>query len=200
MREYTNEPPLTETTLAAYFSERLHDYAQRFNPPPHTDTCWYLSNMLERFGRSEHLFLYEEGRYDLRPLALLYSDAQEAASDRERCLMLQQLGDMALFLGSLFPQRFRRRGIRQDYVVGMGGGAYDYLAGNARHNRHVFAELATMFPRMLEMVANACSVEHELSTEEVMGLYQRWLDTGDPVLAGQLQALGINLSGSSSLQ
>ena len=64
----------------------------------------------------------------LRPLALLYSDAIDANNARERCLMLQQLGDMALFLGALFPQRFTRHGILQDYFIGMGGSAYDYLA------------------------------------------------------------------------
>ena len=136
----------------------------------------------------------------LRPLALLYSDAIETDNARERCLMLQQLGDMALFLGALFPQRFTRHGILQDYVVGMGGSAYDYLADNARTNRHTFAELANTFTRMLEMVANACSRKHRLTTEEVLSLYQRWLSTSDPVIESQLRTLGIELTGSERLQ
>jgi hypothetical protein len=131
---------------------------------------------------------------DLRPLALLYGDAVEAATERERCLLLQQLGDMALFLGALFPQRFSSRGIQQDYVVGMGGSAYDYLAGNAPQNRHIFAELAGTFTRMLEMVANACSREQQLSTEDIIALYERWLSHGDTAAQGQLRALGIDLS------
>jgi hypothetical protein len=136
----------------------------------------------------------------LRPLALLYSDAIEADNARERCLMLQQLGDMALFLGALFPQRFTRHGILQDYVVGMGGSAYDYLADNARTNRHIFAELSSTFTRMLEMVANACSRRHRLTTEEVLALYQRWLRTRDPVIESQLRALGIELAGCDRQQ
>ena len=141
--------PVTETSLSGYFSRRLTRYARRFRSPPHEDTCWYLGNLLERFGRSEQLFSFEEGHMTLRPLALLYSDAIEADNSRERCLMLQQLGDMALFLGALFPERFTRRGILQDYFVGMGGAAYDYLADNSRTNRHVYAELANTFTRML---------------------------------------------------
>jgi len=192
--------PVTETSLSGYFSRRLTRYARRFRSPPHEDTCWYLGNLLERFGRSEQLFSFEEGHMTLRPLALLYSDAIEADNPRERCLMLQQLGDMALFLGALFPERFTRRGILQDYFVGMGGAAYDYLADNSRTNRHVYAELANTFTRMLEMVANACSRKHRLSTEEVLALYQRWLYNRDPLIENQLRVLGIELSESGQLQ
>jgi hypothetical protein len=200
MRNDPQQLPITETSLSSYFSKRLTRYAERFRPPPHEDTCWYLGTLLERFGRSEELFSYQDGQMTLRPLALLYSDAIEADNTRERCLMLQQLGDMALFLGALYPERFSRHGILQDYFIGMGGSAYDYLADNARSNRHIFAELANTFTRMLEMVANACSRTQRLTTEEVLKLYQRWLGTRDPVIENQLRALGIELAGSDQLQ
>ena len=200
MQFESRQLPVTETSLSSYFSKRLTRYAKRFRPPPHEDTCWYLGSLPERFGRSEQLFAYQEGQMTLRPLALLYSDAIEADNTRERCLMLQQLGDMALFLGALFPERFTRHGILQDYIVGMGGSAYDYLADNARANQHIFAELANTFTRMLEMVANACSRKQSLTTEEVLALYQRWLSTRDPVIENQLRALGIQLTGNEQLQ
>ena len=200
MRSDSPQLPIMETSLSSYFSKRLNRYAERFRPPPHEDTCWYLGTVLERFGRSEELFAYQDGQMMLRPLALLYSDAIEANNARERCLMLQQLGDMALFLGALFPQRFTRHGILQDYFIGMGGSAYDYLADNAKANRHIFAELANTFTRMLEMVANACSSTQHLSTEEVLALYQRWLSTRDPVIESQLRALGIELAENELLQ
>jgi len=200
MRIESQQLAITETSLSSYFSKRLNRYARRFRPPPHEDTCWYLGSLLERFGRSEQLFTYQDERLMLRPLALLYADAIEATNDRERCLLLQQLGDMALFLGALFPERFTRRGLQQDYFVGMGGSAYDYLADNASSNRHIFAELAQTFTRMLEMVANACSRSQRLTTEGVLALYQRWLISRDPVIASQLQALGIRLEGNDNLQ
>ena len=200
MRFDSQQLPITETSLSSYFSKRLNRYAKRFRPPPHEDTCWYLGSLLERFGRSEQLFAFQDGQMTLRPLALLYSDAIEADNARDRCLMLQQLGDMALFLGALFPERFTRHGILQDYFIGMGGSAYDYLADNAKANRHIFAELANTFTRMLEMVANACSRTQHLTTEEVLALYQRWLSTRDPVIENQLRALGIELSENQRLQ
>lgn len=193
--------PLLEPSLADYFRRRLAEHARQLDTPPQEDTCWYVGNLLARFGRSDHLFAYHHGRFDLRPLALLYGDALAAGTQRERCLLLQQLGDMALFLGALFPERFTRRGIGSDYVVGMGGGAYDFLAEHApRRQRHVFADLARTFARVIELVAHACSRPRRLGMVEIVDLYQRWLDTRDPLLAGQLQALGIDLSGSARLQ
>ncbi len=200
MRFESQQLPITETSLSCYFSKRLKRYARRFRPPPHEDTCWYLGSLLERLGRSEQLFTYQDERMTIRPLALLYSDAVEASNDRERCLMLQQLGDMALFLGALFPERFARHGLQPDYFIGMGGSAYDYLADNASSNRHIFAEMAQTFTRMLEMVANACSRTQRMTTEGVLALYQRWLTSRDPAIASQLLALGIKLEESESLQ
>jgi hypothetical protein len=191
--------PITETSLSLYFKKRLSHYARQLSPPPGEDTCWYIGSLLERFGRSEQLFAYEDGRYDLRPLALLYGDALEAPSEHERCLLLQQLGDMALFLGALFPARFSRRGIHRDYVSGMGGRAYDYLADNARNNRQIFAELARTFTGMLEMVANACSRQPNYRAADIIQLYDHWLSTGDPMAAERLQTLGITVNASNSV-
>lgn len=191
--------PVTETSLSHYFMNRLTRYARRLRPPPAEDVCWYVGSLLDRFGRSERFFSWADGQLTLRPLAMLYRDAIEATDERERCLLLQQLGDMALFIGAIFPDRYARHGIGRDYFVGMGGGAYDYLAGNARGNRHVFAELSRRFARMLEMVASACARNEALSNEDVLLLYRRWLQTRDPVAARRLTLLGIELSGSERL-
>lgn len=138
--------------------------------PPQEDTCWYLSQLLDRFGRSEGFFSWEAGRYGLRPLALLYGDATEA------------------------------RGIRQDYFIGMGGGAYDYLVENARHGRHVFAELSAAFASMLELVAQACASDAAQSNEDILTLYEKWLETRSPLLERQLRALGVKPEPMFTLQ
>ncbi len=197
MQWHTQEPPRGEPSLALYFKDQLSTYAKQIDPPPQEDTCWYLGNLLDRFGRSDAFFAFDNDALTLRPLALLYGDAREARTDSERCLLLQQLGDMALFIGALFPERYLKRGIGRDYFIGMGGGAYDYLADNARGNRHIYAELACMFGHLLEMVANACSRAEQLSADDVLALYERWVRNRDPVAGKQLQALGIELPNST---
>ncbi|MBK6740337.1 MAG: hypothetical protein IPG64_22120 [Haliea sp.] len=111
-----------EVSLSEYFREQLAIHAQELEPQPREDTCWYLGNLLVRFSRSENFFAYEDGRSTLRPLALLYSDALDARNEYERCLLLQQLGDLSLFLGALYPKHYvpprpaaglpRRHGLR----------------------------------------------------------------------------------------
>ena len=192
--------PLTETSLADYFRQRLAECAQRLKPPPHEDTRWYLGTLLVRFSQAEHLFGYANGQLDLQPLALVYGDALQAGSRHERCMLLQRLGDMALVLGALFPGHYAKRGIQRDYFIGMGGGAYDYLAEHARHHRHVYAELARTFSRMLELVANACSRTEQPGTGDILALYQRWLRSRDPLAEKQLRALGIALGESERIQ
>jgi len=180
-----------DVSLSEYFREQLSIYSQELEPPPREDTSWYLVNLLVRFCRSEDFFAFEDDRFDIRPLALLYSDAVNARNEYERCQLLQQLGDLSLFLGALFPEHYSRRGIRQDYLVGMGCGAYDYLADNARRGRHVFSELAGAFSVMLELVANACSADQELVNEDILALYERWRATRNPRAKRRLEAAGI---------
>jgi hypothetical protein len=192
--------PVVAPSLADYFRQRLTAHAQRLRPPPQEDTCWYLGSLLERFGRSDRLFAYASGRMTLKPLAELYGDALEANTERERCLLLQHLGDLALFLGALFPERFERRGISRDYFVGMGGGAYDYLADNAPRNGHIFAELAATFTRMLDMVANACARRREApDAEELLALYRKWIAEPDRATEARLRAHGIDLHAARRL-
>ena len=168
-----------EVSLSEYFREQLAIHAQELEPQPREDTCWYLGNLLVRFSRSENFFAYEEGRSTLRPLAMLYSDALDARNEHERCLLLQQLGDLSLFLGALYPKHYVRRGLRQDYLVGMGCGAYDYLADNARRGRHVFSELAGAFSMMLQLVASACSTDRESAKADNLVLDERLLTARD---------------------
>ncbi len=179
------------SSLANYFRTRLHEAGQQSAVPPQEDTLCYIGNMLARFGDSAELFSYDEGYLELRPLAMLYKDAHETNNHRERCLILRQLGDMALFIGAVFPENYQRRGILKDYFVGMGGGAYGYLSENSADNRHIYAELATTFTRLLALIAEACTKESIYDHSDVLDLYQRWHKSRDAKIAAQLQALGI---------
>ncbi len=188
----------TETSLPDYFRRRLMRHAERLRPPPHEDTLWYLGELLHRFGRSEHFFEVHEGRLAQRPLASLYGDAQAAASQRERCLLLQRLGDLALFFGAFFPHRYARWGIHRDYFIGMGCAAYDYLSESAATHRHIYRELTGGFVHMLELMAAAGSRRHAIDHDEILRLYTHWMTTGDPHAEQQLRALGVTLIGPAS--
>jgi hypothetical protein len=60
--------------------------------------------------------------------------------------------------------------------------------------------MSRRFGAMIEMVAGACSRRQQLSADDVLAIYQRWLRNHDPVAERQLRALGIELSGSDTMQ
>ncbi|MFV8782954.1 hypothetical protein ACNKU7_11070 [Microbulbifer sp. SA54] len=188
-----------EQTLADFFRERLQAGAEDLDPRPQEETLWYLGSLLARFGDSGQVFSYDAGELAIRPLALLYRDALEVDSHYHRCLILRQLGDLALFMGALFPDNYTRRGISRDYFIGMGGGAYDYLGENARDNRRVFRELSARFARLLELVAAACGRGRQMGATDILQLFQRWRESGDPQLAAQLRGLGVMLPESGGI-
>lgn len=189
-----------EPSLALYFRERLSECSAQTSPKPGEETLWYVGDMLARFGTSDQVFSYQEGSLSLRPLAMLYSDAHEAPTQRDRQMILRQLGDLALFLGALFPENFLRRGIARDYLVGMGGNAYSFLSRCALNNSHVFTELADTFTRMVELVAEACSKQNFFDASDIFNLYQRWRETRNPLLQRQLEAIGITVQDFNHLQ
>ncbi len=191
-----NHPVHPAPSLTEFFRGRLEREADRLGlrPPPREETLRYLCDLLARFGRSEHLFDYFDGRYGVRPLALIYGDALAAPSDRERCALLQRLGELALFAGAFLRERYRRWGIRRDYFVGMGRGAYEYLAEHAPGDRRVYADLTRHFDPLLELVSAAGEPDPRNDPRRVMELYRRWLQSRDPVLAERLRRLGIGLA------
>lgn len=191
--------PEFECKLADYFRERLQHGAESLAPPPQTETLWYMGALLARLGDSRQLFSYENGTLNLRPLALLYKDAHEARAGYERCLILRQLGDQALFIGALFPERYERKGIKQDYFIGMGGGAYDYLAGHVESHRSIFKELSERFAAFLELVAEACTSQVSGNVQELLMLYQQWRRTGSKRLAKQLASIGLDVADKKAL-
>jgi hypothetical protein len=149
--------PAPAASLPGYFQHCLRNAAQQRALSASDDALSYLGQLMARFARSDQLFEYERGYYGVRPLALLYADAHETDSEQHRCLLLQRLGDLSLFLGALFPERYARRGIRRDYFVGMGTGAYGYLSDRALANRGVFGELTARFAPLLELLAETGS-------------------------------------------
>lgn len=144
--------------LGEYFHDAVHTAARQCGVSADQSTLHYLVLLLCQYARSERVFDYSDQRLQLRPLALLYGEALEARSQRERRLWLQRLGDLALFVGGWFAGRLSRHFQDLDYCVAMGGNAYGYLNQTAqqpgdRAMATVFGELADGFDRFVDLVA-----------------------------------------------
>lgn len=191
MSETLNE--VFERQLVTFFKERLSEAAGDEAADTPEDIFWYLGAVLARMGLSTRLFSHDEDGFHLRPLALLYKDAHEAQDTRQRCLILRQLGEQALFVGALFPERYHRRGLDQGYFIGMGQGAYDYLAEHAEQQRKLFDAMAQYFADYMAWAARAARRTVTRSVDDIMAVYAEWTRTGSEQAADQLRAAGIVL-------
>ncbi|RMF19534.1 MAG: hypothetical protein D6758_01820 [Gammaproteobacteria bacterium] len=188
-----------EQQLAAFFKQRLSEAAGPEAAHTPEDVFWYLGTVLARLGLSAQLFSHDEDGFHLRPLALLYKDAHETPDIGQRCLILRQLGEQALFVGALFPDRYHRRGLDPGYFIGMGSSAYDYLSGHAGQPRKLFEAMARYFADYMEWVARAARRTVSQNADDIMAVYAEWSRTGSEHAAEQLRAAGIVLdSGKSS--
>ncbi|RMH48404.1 MAG: hypothetical protein D6694_00575 [Gammaproteobacteria bacterium] len=158
--------------LYKFFRERLETCTAEHQVSPQYETICYLGDTLSRMAVTDELFVVEtEGRV-IRPLALLYKDAREADNEWEKRLLLQKLGEQALVTGALFPERWARKGLYQDYFVGMGSAAYDYLAEQPVPKQSVYRELAERFAALIELVMRACFRSPE-KLEAILSEYRK---------------------------
>jgi len=182
---------ISDQPLEEFIRNKLRDHTEDMATDFAEDTLWYIGNMLVSFVDSKQLFVQEQNQTVLPTLAFLYRDAHEAQSNYERMSLLRKLGDTALFIGALFSERFQHRGIGKDYFVGMGGGAYSYLADNFPTQNQVFSELSGRFPQLIQLVSWVCAKELAFNAEDILALYERWHSTKDPLIRRQLSSLGI---------
>ncbi len=189
---------VSTTNLNEWFRDRLLQESHRSSPSFSEDTIIYLVNLLTHFSRSENFFTQNENRLDLPTLAFLFRDANNAETTSQKILSLRRLGDSALFIGALFSEKLSRAGIKKDYCIGMGGGAYRALAEHSYDRHSVFNELSARFPRLLEVVAKVCSRDIQFDADEIFALYKRWQISGDELLKRQLLSLGIGTISNSA--
>ncbi len=182
---------ISDQLLAEFVRDKLNQYNDASTSGYREDTLWYVGNVLVHFSESKQLFTETDGETAFPALALLYGEAHAAESNYLRMNWLRKLGDTALFLGALFPEHLQRRGIGKTYFVGMGGGAYSYLAENFPAQNQVFSELSNRFPAVMQLMADICAKELAFDSQDIVALYERWHSTKNPMVKRQLNSLGI---------
>ncbi len=157
------------------------------------DSEFYVVNLLTEVRKTERLFDMDSGKPEETPLALLLERAVHSDT-ATRVHTLKLLGDTALFVAGIFPERATRRFSSLDYYIRMGGGAYLTLA-TALPGQCGFAEL---FEEMGIKFKNLVGIVHEVGISgrenndvNLLDYYERFLATGDARLRDILIKEGI---------
>lgn len=188
---------LTVNDLRAWFRGSVDEAMTRNRVAAGRMTQNYVADLLLQYARSDNLYeITEEGR-GLKPLAFMYRDATEAASEEVRRRNLQRLGDIALFVAGYFAESLSRKSVDVDYYAGMGGAAYGTLAETPPRNfdhlevNEVFRELAEKFTLFMDVLAEVGEMAHGNADQSVLRLYETWMHTGSARARRKLEAMGI---------
>ena len=167
---------IVTSDLRDFFRGPLNDVQKRQRLEVRSDTQRYLLDLLA------------EGPTVAGPMALTLAQANEA-SGPERLELLRKLGDAALYMAGWWLDSLARRPVGPDYYVSMGARAYSTLANATRGP--VFAELASKFERLMNVLQELYEKLAIATPEGTLKLYERFLRTESERLRWQLQAEGL---------
>lgn len=189
--------------LFDFFHERVDAAATHQRLQLSEEGLFYLTNLL-----------VEKGHTSAQPgpdtLAELYLQARSG----HRAVAIQQyreLGDRALYLSGFFRRSVQRGMMGVEYYLNMGAAAYHALSrlldlprrlSGHKDLGEIFGELSVRFAAcsaVLSEVEQEVRVEAETHSDaDILRLYERWMETGSPMVARRLQALGVLAIGGDS--
>ena len=184
-------PPLFTTgDLHGFFQERVEEAVRHRRAPIRPETGCYLTALLVEQGRREE----EPG-----PQTLVEMQAEAIAAPAARAApMWRRMGDHALVISGLFQEHLERRRLSRGYYEEMGAAAYARLgrllrlgSGEGGGMGDIFAELGERFHACAEVLQEVREQAAPCSDEDVLRLYERYLQGGSPRIAERLQRLGV---------
>ena len=188
---------IAHSSVTEYFHDSIDAAMSNQAVEAEPTTVYYVVNLLASFTRAENFYDRSDEGLSLKPLALIYADALEGATQEERHRALRRLGDVALFVSGLFSQSLNRKVVDIDYYIAMGGGAYGYLSNSLRGTLHgealcdVFDELSSKFTDFVEVLGEVSDSSTLGNDRDIMRAYELWVKTGSKRAARQLKSAGI---------
>ena len=192
------DPIFQPLNVQEYFKDSITDALHNQNLDVDDHTVYYVVNLLTHFTSTEELFDDQspDGLH-IKPLALMFADALETASTKERTAILRRLGDVSLYISGFFSGSLSRKIIDIDYYIGMGGNAYGSLADAVRGTiqgevfSQIFRELATKFESFVDVLSEVSEQSNIGNNQDILRLYNMWIRTGSKRAHEKLSELGI---------
>jgi len=185
----------TAANLFDYFSDQVHASTRLRGLAVSEDTALYLATLLADRARADRPEPPEETLAELHGRAASSPPAEQARAYRA-------LGDRSLYLLGTFPEHVSAQVVGPDYYADMGAAAYDrvdtlfkVLFSNAFGP--VFHELARRFRECVRVLSDVRDAHRAGGPSSLLATYERWLRTGDAVLAARLREGGFILPGGA---
>ena len=157
----------------------------------------YVVNLLTTYSRSDELYEDDGECYGIRPLALMLADASSEETVARRNVILQRIGDVALFISGFFANSLATKAVDVDYYIHMGGNAYGSLSEEVRGSLRgdtfssIFRELATKFQVLVDVLNEISEGARTASEADLLRTYEVWRKTGSERAKNILKANGV---------
>ena len=184
-------------SLSEFFREQVTEAQERQKVKLKEATQFYVVNLLTEFHDAAKLFPVENDKLVDEPLALIYARAMASPYRTERVRLLKDIGDRSLYVSGFFSDSLKRKIIDIDYYTNMGEHAYGYVSSLAKEDRtpdvfaEIFGELAEKFLHMVDILSSISESAELTSDQDLLRLYERWLQTRSDRLSKKLQKNGI---------
>ncbi len=195
----------TATTVYDFFQTEVSRHVTELHKTVPAEAQVYVANLCSRFMKSDAFFVQVEGKSDIEPFALMLKRALECEDDTLRLQTLRHLGDTALYTSGFLSERVERRGIDVDYVIGMGGMAYQGVShlmnrtGARRTMGPLYESLAKHFRDFVQVLWEVADRARVGSATSLLKLYESWRSTGSERFERKLVQSGFVLSAKPAL-
>ena len=175
--------------ITEYFRELVDDVGGQQKLGLDPMTSYYVVQLLTTFARTDAEAC--EAFWTGQPMGALLGEAIASGGTEQR-RRLKQVGDAALVLTGLFPNRLSRSLVDVDYYMRIGGIAYDSLSHDELDLfSTAFGELASRFGDVVDLLGDVGDRSQLGSPADLLRLYERWQKTGSAHCARRLVARGV---------
>lgn len=193
----SSETLLSHESPMEFFKEYVEMGVNREHLDVSEETVFYVVNLLASYFQLDHFdrHLVPDGAE--LPIALLMAEALEAEVGR-RIQILKKVGDHSLYVTGYFYDSLNNRMIDRSYYMEMGGIAYHYLSALNTQTaylsdifRQVYHELAVNFERFVNVLCEIALQTAQMSNQDIIRIYRRWLSNKNEKDAQLLKERGI---------
>ncbi|MCX6111858.1 MAG: hypothetical protein NTY22_01020 [Proteobacteria bacterium] len=177
----------------AFFSELLEVAIKNQKLRISDSAKVYLIDLLSRnVSNNELIGNNPRCPYADKPISIVFQQSLIEPINQRR-EMLKYVGDYSLYIGGYFNESLNNKIIDVDYYISIGGQAFGNLSKITKSS-----QTASLYYEIFNKFANLVDIFMEISfdtfitrAEDLIRLYDRWLQTGSNVLERKLMEKGI---------
>lgn len=175
-------------TLQEFFKERVREVQEKNHIKLQEGTQFYLVNLLTQALEPKDLG---------EPLAFIYARALLAEHQYEKLQLMKEMGDRSLYVSGFFGESLNRKIIDLNYYIQMGCLAYQLASSlskefaSSRLSPKIFSELSEKFQQLVDLLAEISESSGISSNQDLLQLYERWVETKSSRLFEKLKEEGI---------